>query len=199
MNEDPPRAAYVPLTRDPLRVRSLRLLRALMVGAVATLADFTVLTVCIRLVHLEPSIARAPALFTGALVQFLGNRWFTFRAQSGAISRHARLFLAFESLAYLGNLLVYRYLVRAITVLPPELVSFVGTFVIFVGYSYPIRRLVVFRLLQTEYRERGLAAGRGEAAPQAPDASTSASSRASSPGSSAESSPETSASASEGS
>lgn len=150
--EPPPEGAYAPLTDDPMRVRATRLGTALAVGAAATGADFLVLTLCIRALHIDPAIARAPALFTGALVQFLGNRAFTFRATAGALGRHARLFLLFEGVAYLGNLLVYRYLVKWITFLPPELVSFVGTFVIFAGYSYPVRRLVVFRLLRAEQR-----------------------------------------------
>jgi putative flippase GtrA len=145
-----PETSYVPLSTDPLRERLLRFGRALMVGGVATGADFATLTLLIRVFAVRPEIARAPALLAGAIVQFVGNRAFTFRATQGSLARHARLFLVFEASAYVVNLLLYTYLVRRIRVLPPEVTSFVGTFVVFAAYSYPVRRLVIFRLLRHE-------------------------------------------------
>lgn len=114
------------------------------------MADVAVLTFAIRVVSLAPELARGPALLAGAAVQFFGNRRYTFRAQRGSLARHARLFLVFEVSAYVANLVLYRSLVHWITAVPPELVSFIGTFVIFVAYSYPMRRLVIFRLLRKE-------------------------------------------------
>jgi putative flippase GtrA len=141
---------YAALTDDPHRVRFFRLVRALLVGAVATAADLAVLTLGIRLLSLAPELARGPALLTGALVQFFGNRRYTFRAERGSLARHARLFLLFEASAYVANLLLYGALVGQLRAIPPELVSFLGTFLIFVTYSYPMRRLVIFRLLRKE-------------------------------------------------
>jgi putative flippase GtrA len=149
MSETP----YVPLPTDPARERVMRFVRALMVGGVATGADFVTLTVLIRVFAVRPEIARAPALLMGAIVQFVGNRIFTFRATQGSLARHAKLFLAFEASAYVVNLLLYRYLVHSITILPPEVTSFIGTFLVFAAYSYPVRRLVVFRLLKSEIEE----------------------------------------------
>jgi putative flippase GtrA len=133
-------------------VRGWRFSRALIVGAAATAADFAVLTVAIRLLSVAPEIARGPALLAGALVQFFGNRRYTFRAQAGSLGRHAKLFLAFELLGYLANLVIYRFLVKWFPQIAPELLSFAGTFVVFVAYSYPLRRLVIFRLLRAEVR-----------------------------------------------
>ncbi len=143
----------VPLTDDPAGVRAWRFARALMVGAAATTADFAVFTFVHRVLHVDPAIARAPALATGALVQFLGNRMFTFRATDGDIKRHARLFFIYEAGAYLANLLIFSRLVKWITVIPPELVTFLGTFVVFAFYSYPVRRFIVFRLLHAEIKK----------------------------------------------
>ena len=145
-----PASDYLPLPPDPWHVRAWRFGRALIVGTVATAADFVVLTTLIRIFAVAPEIARGPALLAGALVQFFGNRRFTFRAQQGSLGRHARLFFVFELSAYVANLVLYRYLVAWFPQVAPELLSFAGTFVIFVGYSYPIRRLVIFRLLQSE-------------------------------------------------
>lgn len=144
------RAQIVPLTKDPAHVRAWRFARALMVGAAATGSDFLVFTMVHRLLHVDPAYARAPALATGALVQFLGNRVFTFRATKGDIKRHARLFFVYEAGAYVANLLIFSRLVKWITFIPPEVVTFLGTFVVFALYSYPVRRLIVFRLLHEE-------------------------------------------------
>ncbi len=141
---------YIPLPADAWHVRLWRFTRALIVGGAATAADFTVLTVSIRLLDVAPEIARGPALLAGALVQFFGNRRYTFRAQQGSLGRHAKLFLAFEVLGYLANLVLYRFLVKWFPAVAPELLSFAGTFVVFVAYSYPLRRLVIFRLLRRE-------------------------------------------------
>ena len=153
-SEPAAKPAYEPLSEDPMKTRAARFVRALIVGAVATGSDLAVFTLCLRLLHIDPSIARAPALATGALVQFVGNRVFTFQATAGSVRRHARLFFTFELGAYLANLVIFRYLVRWITVVPPELVTFLGTFLVFALYSYPVRRMVIFRLLETEATRR---------------------------------------------
>lgn len=125
--------------------RAWRFVRACIVGSGATLVDFTVLTACIRLLGIAPVSARIPALIAGASVQFFGNRTFTFRAQSGDIARQARLFAFFEVSTLALNWTLYRFLQPRLTVIPPELVSFMGTFATFVAFAYPVRRLVVFR------------------------------------------------------
>lgn len=141
---------YEPLTKEPMTTRALRFARALIVGAAATGADITVFTLCHRVFDMTPENARAPALLTGAIVQFFGNRTFTFAAGAGALQRHAWLFVAFESVGYAVNWFLYRWLVNNITWLAPELVTFIGTFLVFALYLYPVRRLAIFRLLQTE-------------------------------------------------
>jgi putative flippase GtrA len=87
-----------------------------------------------------------PALCAGASVQFFGNRSFTFRAQAGSMSRQARFFVVVELAALLMNYFLFRWLVPRVHILPPEVVSFVGTFVVFVTFAYPMRRLVIFKL-----------------------------------------------------
>lgn len=152
----PAEREYVALEDDPVRARAWRFTRALIVGALATGSDLAVFTVVHRVFGVSPALARAPALATGALVQFLGNRAFTFRATAGDLRRHARLFFTFELGAYLANLVIFRYLVRWITVIPPEVVTFLGTFLVFALYSYPVRRTVIFRLLREEESRRKL-------------------------------------------
>jgi putative flippase GtrA len=145
-----PGGGLVPLADDPVATRAARFGRALVVGACATGADVLVFTLVHRVLAVSAPWARGPALAAGALVQFVGNRAFTFRATAGDVRRHARLFFTFELGAYLANLVIFRYLVRWITAVPAELVTFLGTFLVFALYSYPVRRLVIFRLLEAE-------------------------------------------------
>jgi putative flippase GtrA len=135
---------------EELGARIYRFVRACIVGSAATLVDFSVLTMLIRVLSFAPAVARFPALVCGASVQFFGNRTFTFRAQKESITRQAKLFLVFEVATLLLNWTVFRLLVTRITSVPPELVSFMGTFLVFVGFAYPMRKLVIFRLTKRE-------------------------------------------------
>jgi putative flippase GtrA len=131
---------------ERLSDRALRFLRALIVGSGATLVDFSLFSTCIRLVGMTPTAARLPALCAGASVQFFGNRSFTFRAQAGSLSRQARFFVAAELVTLLLNYGVFSWLVPRVHGIAPELVSFAGTFIVFVLFAYPMRRLVIFKL-----------------------------------------------------
>jgi len=131
---------------ERLSDRALRFARALIVGSGATLVDFSLLTTCIRLVGMTPTAARLPALCAGASVQFFGNRSFTFRAQAGSMSRQARFFVVVELAGLLMNYFLFRWLSPRVHILPPEVVSFVGTFIVFITFAYPMRRLVIFKL-----------------------------------------------------
>ena len=95
---------------------------------------------------LAPTAARVPALLAGASVQFFGNRTYTFRAQGGEITRQAKFFVVAELVALFLNWNLFRLLAPRITFVPPEIVSFLGTFLVFVGFAYPVRKLVVFRV-----------------------------------------------------
>ena len=130
--------------RAPRFAKALQLGRAVVVGSGATLLDFAVLTTCIRLFEMEPVIARIPALVAGASLQFFGHRRFTFRATSGAISRQARRFVAIELIGLCVNLWIYAFLVSRIHIVPAETLGFVASFLVFIGFAYPMHRLVSF-------------------------------------------------------
>ena len=131
---------------ERLSERALRFGRALLVGSGATLVDFSLFSTCIRLAGMTPVAARLPALCAGASVQFFGNRSFTFRAQTGSLSRQAYLFVGAELCTLLLNFGVFSLLVPRVHSVAPEWVSFAGTFVVFVSFAYPMRRLVIFKL-----------------------------------------------------
>lgn len=131
---------------ESLLVRAYRFGRALIVGSGATLVDFSVFTTCVRAIDVAPTHARLPALVAGACVQFVGNRGFTFRAHAGDLSRQLKLFVVAEAITLGLNWGIFQLLIQRIHGLPPELVSFIGTGLVFVLFAYPVRRLVIFRL-----------------------------------------------------
>jgi putative flippase GtrA len=131
---------------ETLLTRAFRFGRALIVGSGATLVDFSIFTTCVRVIEIAPTRARLPALMAGACVQFIGGRGFTFRARAGRLSRQLKLFLAAESLTLALNWSVFQLLIRAIHGIPPELVGFMGTGLVFITFAYPVRRLVIFKV-----------------------------------------------------
>jgi putative flippase GtrA len=132
--------------RESLPTRFFRFVRALIVGSGATIVDFSVLTTCIRVVGLAPTSARLPALLAGASVQFFGNRTYTFRARAGRIGRQAKLFICAEAITLVLNYGLFRFLAARVSFAPPEIISFAGTFIVFMTFAYPVRRLVIFKV-----------------------------------------------------
>lgn len=98
------------------------------------------------MIGMTPTAARLPALCAGASLQFFGNRTFTFRAGSGSLSRQARLFVLAELVTLVLNFAVFSWLVPRLQGLAPELVSFAGSFIVFVSFAYPLRKLVIFKV-----------------------------------------------------
>ncbi len=135
-----------PRTPETWLTRAWRFGRALVVGSGATLVDFSIFSTCVRAIDIAPSHARLPALLAGACVQFIGNRGFTFRAQAGKLSRQLKLFVAAEAITLGLNWSIFQLLIRRIHGVAPELVSFLGTGLVFLAFAYPVRRLVIFKL-----------------------------------------------------
>lgn len=132
--------------RETLNERVFRYIRTVIVGSLATIADLGVLVLCTRTLGLDPVMARIPALMAGGLVQFFGGRSFAFRAQAGAVSGQATRFLVHELVGLPLTLLTFRLMVGVLTFLPPEIVSLVVNFILFVTYYYPVRRFIVFHV-----------------------------------------------------
>jgi putative flippase GtrA len=141
--------------------RFFRFLRSSFVGILATVADFAVLEICVRLLHIEPSTAKIFSFLVGLAVQFFGNRTFAFNATGGSLRRQVLLFCGVESISLTLNWLFFRFLIRSLH-LSIELANLIVTFVIYVGFSYPAWR-IVFRVSKPQ------AAGTG--GPEAPSGS----------------------------
>jgi len=124
--------------------RIFETLRAGAAGIAATAADLAVLTLLVAALHVDPRAASAPALVAGGVVNFVGNRHFAFRAQTGPLVRQAILYTLVEVIALALNGLLYDVTLRAFPGARPAywLVRLVTSHVVFLAWSFPLWRRV---------------------------------------------------------
>ncbi|MBX3192352.1 MAG: GtrA family protein [Labilithrix sp.] len=126
--------------RDPFRV-----LRALLAGGAATLADLAVLALLVSVAGIDPRLANAPALLAGGVVNFLGNRHFAFRATAGSLARQATLYTLVEIIALALNGVLFDVVMRVAgghVAWAYVAVRLATSHAVFLGWSYPLWRLV---------------------------------------------------------
>jgi putative flippase GtrA len=141
--ENPPHDLALPPVRTGWQLGLIYLFRTLIVGFWANLLDFSLLAACVRLLHIEAMPSRAIALIISGLITFIGSRSFVFRSQ-GSVPKQATRFVLAEVAAFPLNLLSFRLCALCAPLAAPELVSFVANGLVFVAFSYPVRRLLVF-------------------------------------------------------
>ena len=124
--------------------RILRFLRAGAAGLAATAVDLAVLALLVQVVHLDPRAASIPALIAGGVANFVGNRHFAFRAQSGPLARQAVLYTLVEVIALALNGVLYDAVLRTtpVTASAYVLVRIVTSHLVFLCWSYPLWRRV---------------------------------------------------------
>jgi putative flippase GtrA len=140
------RDAQFSSSRDgrPLRESLLCFARTMLVGFWANVLDFALLALCLRLLHIEALSSRVIALLVSGLLTFIGSRSFAFRAQGGNVPQQAGRFVIAELAALPLNLLSFQLCALFAPLAAPEVVSFVANGLVFVAFSYPVRRLLVF-------------------------------------------------------
>ncbi len=121
--------------------RLWRFAKSLLVGGLATLADFAALTALIELAHVREIVANVPALAVGALVQFLGCRHLVFQAARGHLGKQLLGFAVVELATLALNGVAFHLLVT-VAEAPYWLARPLGTFGVFVGFSYPLWKWV---------------------------------------------------------
>jgi putative flippase GtrA len=116
---------------------------------VATGADLLVLSALVSLAHWEPRSANVPALLTGGVVNFIGNRRYAFRARRGNVGKQALGYSAVEIVALALNGIVYDTVLRLFPVSKQVfwLVRLATTNLVFLAWSYPLWSKV-FRIRQ---------------------------------------------------
>lgn len=130
--------------RESLRTRIMYFVRTLMVGFWANLVDFALLAACVRWLHIEALPSRCIALVLSGVLTFIGSRTFVFRMQGSAVPQQAGRFILAELAALVLNLASFELCALCAPHVAPEIVSFVANAFVFVGFSYPVRRLLVF-------------------------------------------------------
>lgn len=130
--------------RASWRSRVARFLRNCVTGLVATAGYFAVYAPLYWWLHLPQWVADNAGLVVGAVLQFVGARYFVFRATGGRLRTQIPAFI----LAELATLLLNMGLLALLRlVLPPAIATadwlvLASSFVVFAGFSYPIWHLV---------------------------------------------------------
>jgi putative flippase GtrA len=123
-------------TSTSLWGRLLRFARSMLVGGVATVTDLSCLEILVRVFEFQPSTAKVFSFLVGTLVQFFGNRKFTFRAQGMGFRTQAISFAAVEAVTLFLHWGLTKVLVEW-WLMPMELAYFLISFTVYVGFSYP--------------------------------------------------------------
>jgi putative flippase GtrA len=126
---------------DESRVASLlRLARAGIAGAAATLVDLGVLSLLVTGFGMGARIASVPALVAGGVANFVGNRHFAFRAGSGSLARQAVLYTLTEVIALALNGALYDLVLRTHPAASQAYVwvRIATSHLVFLGWSYPL-------------------------------------------------------------
>ena len=111
--------------------------KTLIVGAVATLADMTLLAVMVQFFGCTPQFANIPSLLVGSIIQFFGNRYVSFEgAKDGKVHQQMLGFVLAEMGGVALNAALFHILVTS-TSLTYALARPAGTFVVFICFSYP--------------------------------------------------------------
>jgi len=133
----------------PTREKLFELVRSLVAGGAATLADLAVLTLLVTGAHWLPREANLPALLVGGVVNFFGNRNFAFRAHGDRASLHKHVvgYALVEIVALALNGVLYDVFLRAVPGAAHLywLVRLATSNVVFLCWSYPLWRRV-FRM-----------------------------------------------------
>ena len=124
--------------------RILELLRAGAAGTLATAVDVGTLALLVSVFHVDARVASIPALVAGGIANFLGNRYFAFRAKGGDLAKQALGYTAVEVVALALNGILYDFTLRTFPVAAHAywIVRIITSHVVFLAWSYPLWRKV---------------------------------------------------------
>jgi putative flippase GtrA len=132
------------LPRPTWTARLLTLVRSSMVGICATASDLITTTVLVRVFDFGKREANIPGLIPGLVIMFFGNKIFAFQDQSKNVVKQGSLFLLIEAIALALNVLLFDRLVVWFD-LHETLARLIGTNITYLGFSFPMWALFVFR------------------------------------------------------
>ena len=115
--------------------------RTLIIGGIASLIAWGTLVFLVQIVHLAPQVANIPSLIIGSLTQFLGNRFFVFKATERHYAKQAVEYVGVETAAFFLNASLFSALVTW-TPIYYAAAQPVSSLCIFIFFSYPMWKLV---------------------------------------------------------
>jgi putative flippase GtrA len=121
--------------------RLTQLLRGAGIGVLATIVDLAVLLLLVEGAGISPLVANIPALLVGAAVQFVGCRHVVFRSREAKLGQQIVGFAVTEAATLALNGLAFHVLLT-LTPVPYPFARPIGTFLVFVLFSFPMWRLV---------------------------------------------------------
>lgn len=125
----------------------MKLLRSLLGGGAATIADLLVLTLLVA-AHVDPRVANVPALLVGGVVQFVANRRFAFRADGDPLAPQLAGFVVVEGVALALNGVLFDLVMRRFAAHPAQAetwaipVRLATSHLVFLAWSFPLWHLV---------------------------------------------------------
>ena len=124
--------------------RMIELLRAGAAGTLATAVDVGTLALLVSVFHVDARVASIPALVAGGIANFLGNRYFAFRAKGGDLAKQAIGYTVVEIVALALNGVLYDVALRSFPVAAHAYwaVRLVTSHLVFLLWSYPLWRKV---------------------------------------------------------
>lgn len=142
---------------EPRSAGFKRFLKSSLVGIIATIVDVTLLMLGLRVLGLNPYLAKTIALAGGVSTQFLGNRRFAFQATTGKLRRQLQWFVIVEAIAFVATVFVFRGLLalgRHLNVPLADLgANLLSGSIVYFGFSYPLWK----RVFQLTPEEQALA------------------------------------------
>ena len=139
---------------SPLPVRWATLARHQLASAVATAADFALMTLLVEFAGAAPAAATLAGALLGAVINFTLNRRFTFRtAEQGPAGPEALRYAAVSAASAVLNA-TGEYIGTVWLGAPYLLVRVVVSLAVSLGWNFPLHRSWVFQSAPAEPRER---------------------------------------------
>ena len=111
----------------------------MLASGAATVADLGALFVMVTLFGVSPRVASVPALLLAATVQFVGQRWFAFRATGGSALAQGMRFVPVHATTLLLNALLFDIAIQAAgTHVPYWIIRLVVGNAVYLAWSFPM-------------------------------------------------------------
>jgi putative flippase GtrA len=122
---------------ETIAERVKRFLRSSAVGILATVLDMATLGLFVSVFHWDHTLAKIPALTIGTSTQFIGSRYYAFRAQRGKLGRQMKWFVFAEFCAFWLTVFVFHAMDKWLHI-PTAIANLASGSVVYFGFSYPI-------------------------------------------------------------